>query len=688
MIVFLIGQDSLSILIVMILLNIFLSNSLSYLTFSTIGALFVWFRNQNIFEYKDSAHLNNIESFLMINFLIAFALSIYCVLCWFLFGIKGYGYQQQTVFEEVLYLLSFKFLVVEMIIESNSLPVGFYVSWFLILSLSKGLLHHGQLKAILLSNTQANCKSYIVPSLHLVIVLGCTIVLMDILHHWIDENIYTDVYLVLIYDLLVLTLEFLHALFLYVFHVFNSYTISTNETTMNNIFFLENSCSFILIKFISFAHYCHVGIINGVSITLVLLSVFIHIQFVILQIYKMITEVKRYFWIIWTIDLVFEDVHLNANANVNLSDGNGMARPSAACNKSSLSSSEHLSSKEAPDDDDDDACFVQDKQMVDKKDDFCSICIQKFNNIAKKLPCGHMLHAECLKRLMQTEQNHTLNTLQWLQSPIIFRCPLCRCSINGRTGMVVREKNVPSEVQALQAPESASHSLDRGDDTSEGNNGGEGDRGNGYQPTAPPNDGNVSIQDAVGNSSTESGSPNVIIQNNILGIQSYTTAVADVVLFPLSWPSMLIELVSLHMQNVREQLLFHYVTFTHHLSGDEHGYDYGQVYTAHAQDSYHRNTSRGSAYDTRTASNVRSRVFSANSLHTYHRFSRYRYVRRVYDDDVDNAHYDLKFQEDVNQIQVVAPHIPRDMICRDLERTGNLQSTIDNIASGKIEVFS
>lgn len=525
-----------------------------YILISTIAALLsisyilcVWVKKDEFGEEKfETFFVWPVISFCIFNFAFAVVIGFYYGVCWIFFGLQGIGQQQKVIFEQLLYFFSFKFLVVELVLQTSLLSVGRWIVWFVILAVAKGLLHHGQIRVTTLANSSASWKSYVWPSGHMLMVLVLFLSLIYFKRRW-ASNFYSDIALLLAYDVFTLAVEFLHSIGIYILHGIDAAGL---QSTSDMVFLLD-ACADILLKASSLTHFLHVGGINGTSLSMVGVVVFLNIQSNLVQLVKKALEVYKYMNITKSIDRLFNTVEVTA---VHTKDNDSVS-----------------------------------------KDEICPICIQPLANIAKQLPCGHLLHSDCLKQLMRSHPLYSLsglvNSYQNVSnvavdpsmlnySAMSFKCPLCRCNISASTGELLPH----------------------------------------VHPKDFPNmDDSASIVTSDITQSPSANSPNSTFAESLI------------------WG----------LGNIQSNL-------RHRMSRSRAGAD---VSISHLNDS-----------------ELRGLMAARRQSH----------LRTPQSNDSTTED---PFHQELENLSQLFPHIPRDMIARELLRTGSQEITADNILSGRIQIF-
>lgn len=378
---------------------------------------------------QDLLYLPSLPSYPIIclclfNFLVSCILGVYYLLCSMFFGPQAAGPEQMVVFEQLLNFFSFKFIIVGLVPETDALRFAAWIIWFINLAVAKGLVYHGHIHVERLAGRTAPLACYLRPGCHVLFVavyVAIAVAITNSLHIWSQRV--TTLWIFLLYDLVTVSLEALHCLALYCLHGSHAANRLQHVDVYEYIYIID-CCTDILLQVASFLHFLHVGLVLGISLSLVDIVLFLNIRAVGIQLVKKILELLAFFKVKNSIDDTF---------------------PTISCTPSAEDSSPASADKPS-----DPSTF---------SDTMCPICLQDMR-VAKLLPCGHCMHLDCLKQLIRKPSNSvttggaatetlmpgiaadTGGGVRLLQRfhTVFFKCPLCRKTISSCTGQVVEDK--------------------------------------------------------------------------------------------------------------------------------------------------------------------------------------------------------------------------------------------------------
>jgi hypothetical protein len=341
--------------------------------------------------YLPDESLGNVLLFLIsCNFVLSVLHLSFSSTCWIFFGDKSPKLFQMKVFEMILSFLMSKIVILELASQESGMDGWHWAFWLILISWAKGLTYHANFYVYYISQCgESHWSRSLFAFFHLVPVLVCVLIALIIGNMWTEKSPSNNLIILLCYDLLILIVESGQVICRFVLHM--------TESVSDSSALLEIICDVILTT-MSLLHLIHIITINGISVTLVGVVTIVNFYSVSTKLLTHSHQLREFFRIKNKVQQLFPTIL--------------------------LTDSFPLSS------------WV------------CPICLQGYQSNAtmKQLPCSHGIHESCLRTLLQkhTTQPPGREDLLPNHSQVsegsdfhIFRCPICRQSINVETAELV-----------------------------------------------------------------------------------------------------------------------------------------------------------------------------------------------------------------------------------------------------------
>lgn len=312
------------------------------------------------------ADRTDLASLCMWNFMLATGLVLYHTLSLIFFGRISRDVAS-VVLEKVFSYITLKLVLVEIILQTGITSTTRWVLWFIVIGICKGLTAHGIIHVEGLSSASRSWHHFIRPFGHLLCVTGGVLFLFQLARAAsIDlADLDVDIYLLLFYDIIFQLLDLVHTSIIFIVNLLNTLEILPSSVCPNEWAYVVDSIVNLAQLCLTLAHLFHIGVVNGISLSLVDMVIILNSRSFLIQIVRKVTEMQNYLRIKQHLKAHFKTVVGPKYINV--------------VNTSDIECCEDLDSE------------------------VCPICIQGFPMQGKKLPCGHLLHTDCLRTLIQKQ---------------------------------------------------------------------------------------------------------------------------------------------------------------------------------------------------------------------------------------------------------------------------------------------
>ena len=299
----------------------------------------------------------------LFNFVLSIISCIYLLLKFTFFGNASSttGIERQQIVEKLFAFFSFKFVLIGLIVEPGIIDMIIWIYWCANLALAKAIIQHGLIQAEHLASENASPREFVRPACHILFIIIFSVYACRSYGAYISNASNPHAFwLLFLFDFVTLLIEMAHSTIVYTIYITSasSYKFFMDPVEMASVIHIIAD---IILLHATLLHFVYVCFINGLTLSLVDVLLFLNIRSTVLQILKRINELRALWATRASIDNVFP-----------------------TCN------------------------VISDKHDV--SDDNCPICLACLDR-AKMLPCGHYIHANCLRQLMHRASFVSKSTL-------------------------------------------------------------------------------------------------------------------------------------------------------------------------------------------------------------------------------------------------------------------------------------
>ena len=297
------------------------------------------------------------------NAFVAFSYFSFHILSWIFFGTAS----RETlalIYDDFLRFACLKIVLFEVFARNKIMVLTRWIVWFIALLMCKGLLCRGRIHLEGLIVTEQHWKHYIRPMGHILFVSGGVAFLHQLrlvaIH---DSPEPGHAALLLLFDLMYISYDLSLSVIMYALQVGDLLHAVPVALSVPDVMMCLEGLGPLPQQVFILAHFLHILTVHCDHLSLVGLHIVVHGISVAKDLWEQVGEISRVISIRHVIERQFEFVQATDTA-------------SSVLPKPSPMYTAQLSSEA------------------------CSICLQSFSSGARRLPCGHLLHTECLCRLI------------------------------------------------------------------------------------------------------------------------------------------------------------------------------------------------------------------------------------------------------------------------------------------------
>ena len=276
----------------------------AYLVFSGLLAVstITWTGETAALSLNDFSLSNCLQhcpaaSLALFNFLLSFIACFYFFLCLVFFGPPLYSppNESQQVFEKLLVFFSFKFVLIGLVIEPGMIDGVIWIIWCANLAVAKAIIHHGLIHAEYLAGANAGPTEYIRPSFHVPFVILYALGMYQTYGLWVSGRP-TAFWLLFLFDIVTLLIELAHSATVYIIYIVNGFYLKQYFTDPAEKACTINMLTDILMLNLTLVHFAHVCFLNGLTLSLTDVLLFLNIRSTCIQLVKRLDQLRAH-WV-------------------------------------------------------------------------------------------------------------------------------------------------------------------------------------------------------------------------------------------------------------------------------------------------------------------------------------------------------------------------------------------------------
>jgi hypothetical protein len=309
----------------------------------------------------------DLYSLCMWNSMLACGVVLYHLLSLIFFG-KMSRDVASVVLQKVLNYVTSKLVLVEIICKAGITSTTRWVVWFIVISICKGLMAHGVIHVEGLSSAGRSWHYYLRPFGHLLCVTGGVLLLYRLKHAASIDlaalNISTRV--LLSYDIVLIISDLFRSFMIFIVNLMDTLHLLPHFISPNEFGYLVDLIISLSELGVKFFHLVHTLAANGMSLSLVDIAIMLNSRSCLFEIIEKMREISN-----------FNRIKTNLQTNFETVFGPAFKY------------------------------YYDDEIDVNRCDslasEVCPICLQNFVAIGKMLPCGHLIHEDCLRTMIQKQ---------------------------------------------------------------------------------------------------------------------------------------------------------------------------------------------------------------------------------------------------------------------------------------------